>query len=122
MLCGNKNPNKLKRSIVVGQEITQAGAELVEKEGGEGKKRNIFLSLCRDVNSQTGYISSYTENISFLVGRNENKSLKFRHHRVEKYENFTVFIFVRSPRNANPFSSVCLILCWFLFKEHSENI
>ena len=73
-MCGNKNPNKLKRSIVVGQEIIQAGAELVEKEGGEGKKRNIFLSLCRDVNSQTGYISSYTENISFLVGRNENKS------------------------------------------------
>ena len=44
-MCGNKNPNKLKRSIVVGQEIIQAGAELVEKEGGEGKKRNIFLSL-----------------------------------------------------------------------------
>ena len=60
VLCGNKNPNKLKRSIVVGQEMIQAGAELVEKEGGEGKKRNIFLSLCRDVNSQTGYISSYT--------------------------------------------------------------
>ena len=30
VLCGNKNPNKLKRSIVVGQEIIQPGAELGE--------------------------------------------------------------------------------------------
>ena len=29
-MCGNKNPNKLKRSIVVGQEIIQPGAELGE--------------------------------------------------------------------------------------------
>ena len=30
VLCGNKNPNKLKRSIVVGQEIIQPAAELGE--------------------------------------------------------------------------------------------
>ena len=54
---------------------------MVEKEGGEGQKEKYISEFVpRDVNSQTGYISSYTENISFLVGRNENKSFRFRHH------------------------------------------
>lgn len=77
-MCGNKIPNKLKRNICGGTR-NDPGAAGEERGRREGKKRNIFLSLCRDVNSQTGYISSYTENISFLVGRNENKSFRFRH-------------------------------------------
>ena len=40
--------------------------------------------------------------VSFLVGRNEYKSFRFKHHWVEKYENFSTFSSVRSSRNADP--------------------
>ena len=77
---------------------------MVEKEGGEGQKEKYISEFVpRDVNSQTGYISSYTENISFLVGRNENKSFRFRHHSDENFSILAPSGALELPILINPF-------------------